>query len=168
MGLCQNGSETTESIKEAKAICVHSTQEAETLCSTTIKEAKATLACFIQEAETLCSTAIREAETQGASQAASLHRSHAKSIQCLEKQAIKEESKSQLDFLSTCEATVKHQRPTHLVFHKKLPPLCKCQPPWILPLLCLSVHLDPSGTIPLQTRWMSQWDHIQGNLRRAP
>ena len=30
MALCQNDSETTESIKEAKAICAHSTQEAET------------------------------------------------------------------------------------------------------------------------------------------
>ena len=43
MSLCQTDSETTESIKEAKAICIRSTQEAKTLCSTTIKEAKATL-----------------------------------------------------------------------------------------------------------------------------
>ena len=62
MSLCQNNSETTESVKEAKAICIHSTQEAETLCSTTIKEAKATCACSIQEAETLCSMAIRDAD----------------------------------------------------------------------------------------------------------
>ena len=73
MSLCQNNSQMTESIKEAKAICTHSTQEAETLCSTTIKEAKATCACSIQEAETLCSKTIRDAEAQGASQADSLH-----------------------------------------------------------------------------------------------
>ena len=42
MSLCQNNSKTTESIREAKAICTHSTQEAKTLCSTSIKEAKAT------------------------------------------------------------------------------------------------------------------------------
>ena len=106
MDLWQNDSETTESIKEAKAICTSSTQDAETLCSTTIKEAKATCACSIQEAETLCSGAIRDAEAQGASLDDSLICSHAKSIQHLEEQAIEEESKSQLDFLSACQAAL--------------------------------------------------------------
>ena len=73
MSLHQNDSETTESIKEAKAICTHSTQEAETLCSTTIKEAKTTCAHSIQEAKTLCSKTIRDTEAWGASQADSLH-----------------------------------------------------------------------------------------------
>ena len=102
MGLCQNNSETTESIKDAKSICTHSTQEAETLYSATIKEAKATCACSIQETETLCSMAIRDTETWGASQADSLHQRHAKSIQHLEEQVIQEECKSQLDFLFAC------------------------------------------------------------------
>ena len=106
MGLCQNDSKTTESIKEAKAICACSTQEAKTLCSTTIKEAMATCIHSIQEAETLCSMTIRKAETQGASQADSLYQSHTKSIQCLEEQVIKEKSKSQLDFLSACQAAI--------------------------------------------------------------
>ena len=56
MALCQNESETAESIKEAKAIC-----------KITIKEAKATCPCSIQEAETLHSMGIRDVETQGAS-----------------------------------------------------------------------------------------------------
>ena len=73
MSLCQNDSETTESIKEAKAICAHSTQEAKTLCSTTIKEAKATCTCPTQEAQTLCSKTIRDAEAGGPSLADSLH-----------------------------------------------------------------------------------------------
>ena len=106
MDLHRNDSETTESIKEAKAICTHSTQEAKTLCSTTLKEAKATYACFIQEANTLCSIPVRDTEAFGASQTDSLHQSHAKSIQCLEEQAIEEDSKSQLDFLSACQATL--------------------------------------------------------------
>ena len=80
MGLHQNDSKTTESIKEAKAICTHSTQEAETLCS----------------------MAVRDAEAQGASQADSLHQSHAKSIQHLEEQAIKEDIKSELNLLFAC------------------------------------------------------------------
>ena len=106
MSLHRNNSETTESIKEAKAICAHSTQEAETLCSTTIKEAKATCACSIQEAKTLCSKIIRDAEAQGASQADLLHWTHTKSIQQLEEQAIQEESKSQLDFLFASQAAI--------------------------------------------------------------
>ena len=84
MDLCQNDSETAESIKEAKAICTHT----------------------IQEAETICSAAIMDAETQGASKAESLHRQHAEVIKCLEKQVIQEEGKSQIDFLSTCQAAL--------------------------------------------------------------
>ena len=65
MSLCQNDFKTTESIKEAKAICDHSTQEAKTLCSTTIKEAMATCTHSIQEAKTLCSKTVRDAEALG-------------------------------------------------------------------------------------------------------
>ena len=97
MMLCQNNSKARESIKEAKAICTCATQDAEVLCSATIKEDKATCTHTIQEAKALCSTAIRDTEIQGASQAISLHQMHAKSIQCLEEQAIQEESRSQLE-----------------------------------------------------------------------
>ena len=76
MALHQNDSETTESIKEAKAIYANS----------------------IQEPKTHCSTAIREAKAQGASQAGSIQQSHAKAIQHLEEESIKEESKGQLNF----------------------------------------------------------------------
>ena len=58
MALCWNDSETTESIKEAIAICAYS----------------------IQEAETLCSTTIREVEAWGASQAGSLQQLHTKTV----------------------------------------------------------------------------------------
>ena len=40
MELCQNESETAESIKEARAICSHVTLDAEALCFSTVKEAK--------------------------------------------------------------------------------------------------------------------------------
>ena len=106
MNLHQNDSKTTESIKEAEAICTHSIQEAKTLWSTTIKEAKVTCTHSIQEAKTLCSKTIRDAEAQGASQADSLHQTHTKSIQHLEEQAIQEESKSQLDFFFACQAAI--------------------------------------------------------------
>ena len=95
MDLCWNDSETAESIKEANVICAHAIQEAKAICSVAIKEA-----------ETVCSAAIREAETQGASQAESLHRQHAEVIKHLEEQVIQEEGKSQIDFLSTCQAAL--------------------------------------------------------------
>ena len=106
MELCQNDSKMVESIKEARAICTHATLDAEALCSAAIKKAKATCACIIQEAKAICSAAIRDAETQGASQADSLHRLHAKIIKHLEEQVIQEEGKSQIDFLSTCQAAL--------------------------------------------------------------
>ena len=90
MELCQNNSKT-ESIKEARAICAH----------------------IIQEAKTICSVAIRQAETQGASQAESFHRQHAKTIKHLQEQVIQEEGKSQIDFLSTCQAAL-HTSPAEL------------------------------------------------------
>ena len=40
--LCWNESETSESIKEARAVCSHGTLDAKALCSVTIKEAKTT------------------------------------------------------------------------------------------------------------------------------
>ena len=106
MELHQNDSKTAESIKEARAICTCATLDAEALCSATVKEAKATCAHTIWEAKALCSTAIRDAETWGASQADSLQWRHVKTIQHLEEQVIQEEGKSQIDFLSACQAAL--------------------------------------------------------------
>ena len=107
MALHQNDSETMESIKEVKAICTCSTQEAETLCSTTIKEAKAICTHSTQEAETLCSTTIREAGGSGSlSGWLTSTIAHAKTVQHLEEEAIEEERKGQLNFLSACQATL--------------------------------------------------------------
>ena len=66
MELCWNESETTKSIKEARAICSHVTLDAKALH------------CTIWEAEDACSMAIRDAETWRASQAELLHRQHGK------------------------------------------------------------------------------------------
>ena len=41
-----------------------------------------------------------------------------------------------------------HWCPIPLVFHKELPPRNKSTHLWLLLLLCLSIHLDPSGGIP--------------------
>ena len=104
--LCWNESETTESIKEARAICFCVTLDAKALCFTVIKEAKTTQACTIWEVEAACSMAIRDAETWRASKAELLHRQHGKVMQDLEEQVIQEEGRSQTDFLSTCQAAL--------------------------------------------------------------
>ena len=84
--------------------------DAEALCSSMVKKAKAT--CTVWKAESACSTAIRGAETRGASQAESLHRQHAKTIKYLE-QVIQEEGRSQINFLSACQAAL-YASPTEL------------------------------------------------------
>ena len=74
MALCQNESEITEAIKEAKALCAHTIRdvevhqavlisEAKVWHATCIKEAEAKCAHTLAEAENHCSTAIREAES---------------------------------------------------------------------------------------------------------
>ena len=99
MELCQNESEATESIKEARAICSHVTLDAKALCfatvkgakvtyAQTVKEAKTTSACTIWEVEATCSMAIRDAKTWRAFQTGLLQRQHGKVIQDLEEQVI--------------------------------------------------------------------------------
>ena len=89
MAICENHSETTESVKEAKTICT----------------------CSLQEAENCCSVAIKETEAQRASQAVSIQQSHHRAVQHLEEESIKEERKSQLNFLSTCQAALRAHPP---------------------------------------------------------
>ena len=139
MELCQNKSQVTKSIKEAKAVYSQVTLDAQALCFTTIKEAKAicshvtldakaacswvtldakavcltkvkeaktTQAHTIQEAEAACSTAIRDAEVWRTCQARLLQWEHGKIMWDLEAQVIQEESRSQADFLSTCQTAL--------------------------------------------------------------
>ena len=112
MALCQNESEITEAIKEAKALCAHTIRDAEVHQAVLISKAKLWYAACIKEVEANCthalaevenhcSTAIREAESQGTSQACSIQQSHAQDIQHLEEEAIEEERRDCLTFLAT-------------------------------------------------------------------
>ena len=78
MALHQIESETTETIKEAKALCAHTIRDVETHQAVLISKVKIQHAACIKEiedncvhalaeVENCCSTAIREAESQGAS-----------------------------------------------------------------------------------------------------
>ena len=161
MDLHWNDSETAESIKETKVICAHAIQEAKAAYSTAIKEA-----------ETVCSAAIREVETWGASQAESLHRWHAKVIKHLEEQVIQEEGKSQIDFLSACQAALNANpgefRGTlvasyHLLMGR---PPCLTHSPYHKELLLLSNHCFSSSsctstwTLPQPKRWLPSPDPV--------
>ena len=71
-----------------------------------VKGAKTTQGHIIWEAEATCSSAIRDIKARRASQAETLQREHGNTIQDLEAQVIQEESRSQADFLSTCQAAL--------------------------------------------------------------
>ena len=122
MALHQNESVITEAIKEAKALCACTIREVEAhqmvlireakiWHTTCIKEAEANCDHALAEAENYCSTAIREAECQGASQAHSIQQSHTKDIQHLETEAIEEEKREHLTFLTACSTTLRASPP---------------------------------------------------------
>ena len=113
MALHQNKLEITEAIKEAKTLCACTIREAEAhqvmLISqaeawhaTCIKEAKANCTSIIAEVENCCSMAIRKAESCSTKQACTIQQSHAKGMQHLETEAIGEEGKDCLSFLTAC------------------------------------------------------------------
>ena len=122
MAFHQNESETTEAIKEVKALCAHTIwdmkthwtvliSEAKVHHTTCIKENEDDCPCALAEVENCCSTAIREAESRGASRAHSIQQSHAKDIQHLEAETIEEEGKDCLAFLTTCSAVLRASPP---------------------------------------------------------
>ena len=122
MALCQNESEITKAIKEAKALCACTIRDVEAHWAalmttakiqhaTCIKEVEANCAPALAEAENSCSTAIREAESKGTSQAHSIQQSHAKDMQHLEAEAIEEERRDHLAFLATCSTAFRTSPP---------------------------------------------------------
>ena len=137
--LCQNESQAAKSIKEAKAACSQVTLNAQTTCSqltleaktncsqailevktacsVAVKEAKTTRGHMVQEPKGTCSKAISEVEAWRASQAESFQRENGNIMWNLEEQVIQEESRSQANFLSTCQVTL-FTRPPELKSHQ--------------------------------------------------
>ena len=120
--LHKNESETTKAIKEAKALCACTIWDVETHQTVLIskgkvwhtghiKEVEDNCACTLAEAENCCSTAIREAESWVTFKPCSIQQSHAKDIQCLEAEAIKEERRNHLTFLATCGTALRASPP---------------------------------------------------------
>ena len=73
-----------------------------------IQEAKTIRGNWLQKSEIAYSKAISKAAALRSSQSVVLHREHIRLMQELEEQALREESKSHHDFLSTCQATLHH------------------------------------------------------------
>ena len=73
-----------------------------------IQEAKTIRGNWLQESEIAYSKALGKAVAMRSSQSAALHREHIRLMQEQEEQAIREESKSHHDFLSTCQAVLHH------------------------------------------------------------
>ena len=133
IAVCQSESQAAESIKEAKAACSQATLaaqttcswstleaktncsqvilEVKTACSVVVKKAKTIRGHMVQEAEATCFKAISKVEAQRASQAESFQREHGNIMQDLETQVIQEESRSQADFLSTCQVALYNSPP---------------------------------------------------------
>ena len=122
MALHQIESETTQAVKEARALCAHTIQDMETCQMTLISEAEVWHATCLKgikdkcslalaEAENCCSRTIREAESNCTSRTCSTQQSHAKDIQHLEAEAIEEEGKDCLIFLTTCCAALRASPP---------------------------------------------------------
>ena len=122
MALHQIESETTEAIKEVKALCAPTIWDVETCQTVLISEVKVQHATCLKEieddftlalaeAENHCSTAIREAESSATSKACSIQKSYTKDIQCLEVEAIEEGRKDHLAFLAACGMALKASPP---------------------------------------------------------
>ena len=100
MTLCQNEAKATEAIKEARAHCGATVREAESWCTTHIREVEADCASIIMEAEACCTTEIRNIESCCAEHARSIQQSYEEGMQCLETEAMAEEGRDCLSFLT--------------------------------------------------------------------
>ena len=113
--LCQNEVEEAASVIQAKVVHLRDVLDAKVGCAKAFLEAKCHYRAAIQEAKTIRGNWLQESEIAyskaaavRSSQSAVLHRQHVRLMQELEEQAIREESNSCHDFLSTCQAVLHH------------------------------------------------------------
>ena len=182
MALHQIESETTKAINEARALCVCTTWDVETHQVALISEPKVWhTSCLkgiedkcslaLAEVENCYSTTIREAESNGTSRACSAQQSHAKDIQHLEAEAIEEEGKDHLAFLTTCGAALRASPPKghgimvtpyHLLLGNAPISTLLSIPLGVSPPEWESAPQIPSSTTPAVTGplpWSKWWHH---------
>ena len=121
LGLLLHQSEVDEAASVKKAKVIHSWEvlDAKVGCTRLVLKAKCNYRAAVQEAkmirgnllqksEIAYSKAISKAVALRSSQSAALHREHVRLMQELEEQALREESKSHHDFLSTYQTALHH------------------------------------------------------------
>ena len=117
--LYQNEVKEAASIKKAKVVHSREVLNAKVDCAKSVLEAKSNYRAAIQEAKTIRGNWLKESEIAfsralgkamalRSSQSVALHREHVRLMHELEGQAIREESKSHHNFLSTCQAILHH------------------------------------------------------------
>ena len=119
VSLCQNEAEDAAANEKAKVLHSREILNTKVECTKAVLEAKYKYRVAIQEAKTIRSNWLQESliaylkalgknATMTSSKSATLHRKHVKLMHELEEWAIREESKSHHDFLSTCQAILLH------------------------------------------------------------
>ena len=98
-------------IWDTKTCWIGLTNEVNILHAVHIKEIEDDCTCASTEAENCWSSAIWDAESWGASNAWSIQQSHIKDIQHLEAEAIEEEGRDFLTFLTACGAALRANLP---------------------------------------------------------
>ena len=98
----------SQEILDAKVDCAKAVLEDKYRYRVAIQEAKMIWGNQFQEMEVAYSKALGENTVVRSSRSTTLHQEHVRLMQELEKQAIREESKSHHDFLSACQAILHH------------------------------------------------------------
>ena len=181
MALHQIETETTKAVKEAKALCACTIWDMETCQTALISKAEVWHAVCLKGIEDECSlalaevencwsTTIGEAESNNASRGCSTQQSHAKDIQHLEVEAIEEEGKDCLAFLTTFGAAFRASPPKscgimvtpyHLLLGNAPTSTLLSIPPGVSPPEWESAPQTPPSTAPAATGPSSQskWQH---------
>ena len=135
-----------------------------------LKEIEDDCSLALAEAENHCSTTIREEESSSASKAGSPQQSYTKDIQHLEAEAIEEEGKDHLAFLTTCGAALRASpleghgimvTPYHLQLGNALTSTLLSIPPGVSPPEWESAPWTPPSTALAATGSLpwSKWQH---------
>ena len=98
----------SQEVLNAKMDCTKVVLQAKCNYRVAVKEAKMIRGNWLQELEIAYSKALGENATMRSSQSMTLHREHVRLMQELEEQAVRQESKSCHNFLSTCQAILHH------------------------------------------------------------
>ena len=174
--LHQNESQGAALIAAAKAVCSQAVTEAKTNYQTAVMEAKTTKYHSIQAAEVTCSQAISDTKAQTTYQAMMFQEEHCNYLQGLEEQALREESRSHQDILSSSQAALSCSPQSirgvlvasyHLLLEQAPPSPSLIQPPRTPPMEEQTSSAAPPIPMPKQSPRPKRWHplpELMGNM----